>query len=203
MKNDPFALCQKKNDGCLEIHFPLPELEKTKVLLFYSHRFGLCMRPANVRSIVSCFFRDKGDGIRNSKTQNAGPIASLKTPGPTLKGFVHHKHSLTYFPIYFPYHQGYLKIESKRSGHRNRGPSDHFGQTACSTLQLGPTVKHLIPPPYNNKRQRQSTTCSSGHSLSAISQATLGPTSCTISFVTQHDYCCTTHSFSDISACRS
>ncbi len=50
MKNEKWSLCPlpKKNDGCLEIHFPLPELEK-KALLFYSHRFGLCMRPANVQ----------------------------------------------------------------------------------------------------------------------------------------------------------
>ena len=72
-----------------------------------------------------------------------------------------------------------------------------------SKVNEGPTVKHLIPPPYNNKRQRQSTACFSGHSLSAISQATLGLTSCTISFVTQDDYCCTTNSFFVLGACRS
>ena len=57
--------------------------------------------------------------------------------------------------------------------------------------------------PDNNKRQRQSTACFSGHSLSAISQATLGLTSCTISFVTQDDHCCTTNSFFVLGACRS
>ena len=66
----------------------------------------------------------------------------------------------------------------------------------------GRTVKHLSPPPHN-KRQRQSTPRLSGHSLSAISQATLGLTDSTISFVTQHDYCCTTHSFSDMCVCGS
>ena len=73
-----------------------------------------------------------------------------------------------------------------------------------SKVNGGRTVKHKkIPPPYNDKRQRQSTACLSSHSLSAISQATLGLKSCTLWFVTQHDYCCTTHSFSAISACRS
>ena len=73
----------------------------------------------------------------------------------------------------------------------------------CVRRNARETVKHLIPPPYNNKQQRQSTACLSGHSLSAISQATLGLTSCPISFVMQHDYCCTTNSFSDMGACRS
>ena len=73
----------------------------------------------------------------------------------------------------------------------------------CVRRNARETVKHLIPPPYNNKQQRQSTACLSGHSLSAISQATLGLTSCAISFVMQHDDCCTTNSFSDMGASRS
>ena len=89
--------------------------------------------------------------------------------------------------------------------------NDSFVRTTWTVTQChgeslkvngGPTVKHLIPPPYN-KRQRQSTPCLSGHSLSAISQATLGLTDCTISFVTQHDYRPATHSFSDVGARRS
>ena len=142
----------KKKDVFFRDPFSTSRIEMKKVLLFYSNRFGLCMRMMdawwNKQPNLECFFINQNDSfVRTTWTVTQCHGESLKVNG-------------------------------------------------------GPTVKHLIPPPYNNKRQRLATTCLSGHSLSAISQATLGLTSCTISFVTQHDYCCTTHSFSD-SACRS